>query len=221
MQHENVTTHVLKNDGGRAVWMSHVPGSIPLTFKSWVLTPWFLFKFIIGIAQPWRHLRGAGRLRRAGIPTPSVAFIRPGWRRRRPVILLVMPYVEGVTALDHLRIVEGSPAVDLAKQLGRYVSMLSEADLRHRDFKLTNVVIETGTDHPWLIDPVGVVRDRDRITSLATMLDRLDVEIREGHVGELRDVERLRRIILKAALVSAPSSVRRAVLQRLRTHPRP
>ncbi|MDG2423760.1 MAG: hypothetical protein P8M22_07265 [Phycisphaerales bacterium] len=220
MRHQELTKHMLKEDGGRAVWLLRAQGQPPLTYKSWTLTPWFACKCLMGIAQPWRHARGAGRLSRAGIKTPKVRTIRPGWHRNRPVLLLVMPYIEGHTALSQLQANDDSQASLLAEQLGLIVATLANAGFRHRDFKLSNVVVEQGSDHPWLIDPVGVVRDRDRVAALAMMLDRLDVEVREGHAGTVPDAARLRRIMLRSALSRSPQMLRRAVLQRLRRHPR-
>ncbi|MEE2906253.1 MAG: hypothetical protein VX527_00325 [Planctomycetota bacterium] len=183
------------------------------------MTPWFIFKCFIGIAQPWRHLRGARRLRRAQVQTPPVNSMRLGWRRHRPVFLVAMPFVEGETALDHLRNGHPIDADDLASQLGLIVAKLGDAGLRHRDFKLSNVVVERDTEALWLIDPVGVVRGRDQVTALTTMLERLDVEVREGHAGDVSRAPLLRRIMVRAALETLPRPLRKEVLQRLREHP--
>ena len=219
MRHDDVTTRVLKEDGGRAVRVLRAPGALPQTIKSWVMTPWFVCKCFMGIAQPWRHLRGSRRLRRAQVQTPPVTSMRLGWRRHRPVFLLAMPFVEGETALDRLRNCHPIDADGLASQLGLIVAKLASAGLRHRDFKLSNVVVERDTEDLWLIDPVGVVRGRDQAAALTTMLERLDVEVREGHAGHVFRAPLLRRIMVRAALQRLPRSLRKEVLLRLREHP--
>ena len=90
------------------------------------------------------HLRGARRILRSSLRTPDVLSIRIGWSSPWPVVRLRMPYVEGITALEWLK--SGSNALHpLASGLGVHAATLAKCGLRHRDFKLSNVVIEDGT----------------------------------------------------------------------------
>ena len=141
-----------------------------------------------------------------------------GWRRGRPVVLLEMPFIEGHTALDQLQEAWPPDAMDLAGKLGRITGELAAAGLRHRDLKLSNVVVEDRSRDIWLIDPVGVVPDKDFVKSLACMLERLDVEIRIGFTGNVPQLSSLRRVTLRAAIRSLERDHRRAVLQQLRAH---
>ena len=206
---------ILKQERGRSVWIDRLEDGTMETIKSWALTPWFAFKFLIGIAQPWRHVRGAGRISRSSLRTPPIRSLRMGRVAWCPVIKLRMPYIEGVTALEFLENGSGD-CHQLASGLGRHASNLAIAGFRHRDFKLSNVVIEEQTHQIWLIDPVGVVRDRDPVRSLACMLERLNIEIEHGLAGDVADLESLRRITLHEALRPMTSNQRRAVLQLLR-----
>ena len=126
-----------------------------------------------------------------------------------------MPFVEGTTALSFLDNGSG-PCRRLASGLGEHAMRLAENGFRHRDFKLSNVIIEARTHDIWLIDPVGVVRDRDAVRSLACMLERLDVEISHGLAGQVDDLDALRRLVLLGALRPLPSDQRRAVLKQLK-----
>lgn len=211
---------MLKTECGRCVWISRINGDLPQTVKSWTLTPWFAFKLFIGIAQPWRHVRGGRRLRRASLQTPQVLSLRLRWRMYRPIIELRMPFVEGTDALSFLGI-ESPGRVRKANELGDLTLRLARSGLRHRDFKLSNVIIESDTQEIWLIDPVGVVHDRDLVRSMACMLERLDVELSQGLAGDVSDAARLRRVVLRAALRPVTTNQRRAIVRLLRSHPRP
>ena len=210
---------ILKQERGRSVRIHRLDSGATQTVKSWRFTPWFAFKFLTGIAQPWRHLRGARRILRSSLKTPDVLSIRIGWSSPWPVVRLRMPYVDGITALEWLK--SGSNALHpLASGLGVHAATLAKYGLRHRDFKLSNVVIEDGTRNIWLIDPVGVVRDSDPSRSLACMLERLNVEIEHGLAGSVDGLQSLRRLTLLSALRPLEPARRRAVLRRLRRHPR-
>ena len=206
---------ILKQEHGRTVWVDRAEDGTMETVKSWTLTPWFAFKFLVGIAQPWRHVRGAGRIRRSSLRTPPVHSLGIGRIAWCPIIKLRMPYIEGVTGLEFLGTGSGACG-QLASTLGSHVAKLAIAGFRHRDFKLSNVIIEEKTHGIWLIDPVGVVRDRDVVRSLACMLERLNVEVQHGLVGQVDDLNSLRQLTLLAALRPMASDQRRAVLQLLR-----
>ncbi|MCH2132411.1 MAG: hypothetical protein MK116_01550 [Phycisphaerales bacterium] len=217
MRPDETVIRELKGHGARAVRLLQRADGSTHTVKSWVLTPWFITKCLMGIAQPWRHWRGSRRLQRAGLPTPPVESIRIGWLHGRPVLLLSMPFIEGRTALERLQGETEPDDARVAEALGRMVVTLAEAGLRHRDFKLSNVVLESPGDTVWLIDPVGVVRCRDRVHAMACMLDRLEIEGRSGLVAL---PVALRLAVSRTALRLVDRPTRQAVLQQLRAHRR-
>ncbi|MBG83286.1 MAG: hypothetical protein CMJ40_01935 [Phycisphaerae bacterium] len=211
---------ILKRERGRSVWIDRVANGKTETVKSWTITPWFAFKLLIGIAQPLRHCRGAGRIAIASLKTPPVRSLRIGRIGWCPVVKLRMPFIPGLTALDFLQ-TDSRDIRRLASELGCHAAKLAESGFRHRDFKLSNVVIQEKTHDVWLIDPVGVVRDRDPARSLACMLERLNVEIEHGLAGDVDDIGFLRRCALRGALRSMAPNPRRAVIRLLRRHPQP
>lgn len=214
-EHMKADIQILKQERGRSVWIHRVDRETVETVKSWTLTPWFAFKFLIGIAQPWRHVRGAGRIRRCSLRTPRIKSLRVGWLAPWPVVKLRMPFIEGTTALEWMQS-DSAVRRETASGLGAHATTLARSGFRHRDFKLSNVVIESGTHRIWLIDPVGVVRDPDLARSLACMLERLNVEIHHGLAGQIEDLKSLRVLTLLAALRPLDSNQRRAVLQQLK-----
>ena len=128
-----------------------------------------------------------------------------------------MPFINGLTASEYLA--ESDVSVDLvmANGLGEAVSILAHAGLRHRDLKLSNIVVQPESSRIWFIDPVGVVGDRSLVNSIVCMLDRLDVEMRDGLVPRPSGVS---LVVLRSAIRGLSRDDRRAVLRQLRTrHP--
>ena len=105
----------------------------------------------------------------------------------------------------------------MANRLGEAVSILAHAGLRHRDLKLSNIVVQPESGRIWFIDPVGVVGDQSRVTSIVCMLDRLDVEMRDGLVPRPPGAS---VVVIRSAIRGLSRDDRRAVLKQLRTrHP--
>lgn len=210
----------LKQEGLRSVWLVERPGESPRTAKYWPATPWSLVKHVLGISQSIRQARGAARLGRIGVRTPDVVdgprFVRMD---RVRLIRIELIHVHGRTVTECLDADDTS--VDdlrsIATQLGDAVRRIAEAGYLHRDLRTSNLVVEAGPDGPvaWLIDPVGVRRCGCRITAVARMLDRLDVEVRRRRAR----THGMWRVVVREALRGFTASDRRAVFARLRAHP--
>ncbi len=213
----------LKPDGVRSVWLVQRPDQDPRTLKTWPFTALLAIKLLLGIGQPQRQVRGARRLRRAGVPTPNViGSWRFARRSGRPVIELELEHASGLPALELLRRIDKKDraGVRRAELIGRSVASIASAGLLHRDLKLSNIIVGSSGEDPciWLIDPVGVRRMNDRPTAFVRMFDRLLIE----PISEGTDIpDRLWRRTLHSALMDETKIIRRAVFRRLRAHLQP
>jgi len=211
----------LKRDGRRGIWLVQRAGHRAVTVKQWPLTFSMVAKLGLGIAQPQRQRRGARRLTRAGVRTPSPRGpIRLRGRPRR--VEVEHEYVEGRTALELLR--EEPDPIDrahrraLVRVVGAAVANIASAGLLHRDVKLTNLVID---DHDpprvWFIDPVGVRRAVDPVARFVRMFDRLAVEPTNQGI----DLPAWQwQPLVRAALAGVPRPMRRAIITRIRSYVR-
>lgn len=153
------TVRVLKRDGGRGVFLV-VEGGTRSVVKRWPLTPWEAVKLVLGIAQAQRQLRGARRLRAAGIRTGEP---RGGVRLRLDHGLHVeirLAWMEGELLLHRLRSADAELSELLGRRMGELLRRLADAGLFHRDAKLTNFVVDADGEIVAL-DPVGVRASRD------------------------------------------------------------
>lgn len=211
----------LKTAGRRSVWLIERPGERARTLKVWALTPAMLAKLAVGAAQPQRQIRGARRLRRAGVETPPVTgpwrFVR---RDGRIHVELELEHVRGRGALEVLERGEEDPPrlKRCAEGVGRMVHAIASAGLFHRDLKLENLVVaEGGDDRIWLIDPVGVRPALNRSRAIVRMFDRLLVE---SAVYGIRMPAAVWRRAVRAALGDQPRAVRLGVFRLIRSHMR-
>ncbi len=208
----------LKTYRGQSVWLVHRPGEEPRTIKCWALTPWLLFKLLLGIGQPQRQVGGAQRLRRAGLSTPPIVG---GWRMRwrgRPVIEVELVWVEGRAALDMARdeALGQTDLEPLSRSIGRIVAGMSSAGLFNRDLKLANIIV--GDDGAVSqIDTVGVRSSRRRVRETARMVERLGVQL---PVMGTRLTRAAWVPALREALRPLSRSQRRAAVQWLQAHRR-
>ncbi|MHC4991595.1 MAG: BUD32 family EKC/KEOPS complex subunit [Planctomycetota bacterium] len=190
-----------------------------LVVKTWPLTPALLLELMLGVGQPQRQVRGAALTRRAGIDTPARrGRYRLSRHGLRPVIELRHEHVAGETAL--LVACEGRAAEVswLADACGRLVRLYRLAGVFHRDLKLDNLIVESDRRRLWLVDTVGVRRQRDPLIETARMLERLDVQLRERRATVSLS---LRLAAMRAALQGLSGPQRRAVLRHLRERPPP
>ena len=213
----------LKEAGRRSVWLIQRPGEGSRTLKTWPLTPTIALKLLLGLAQPQRQIRGAERLAKLGIRTPSPVG---RWRFLRLKIglslALELDYIPGRLALDVLTEGRIDPAVGrpLAAEIGAAVRLLAEAKLLHRDLKLSNIVIAEEGDRRSIcvLDPVGVRPMFDRLEALLRMFDRLRVEPAEMGI----DIPRWAwAAVLRETVRGLPRADRRAVIRRLKSHLQP
>ena len=213
--HAESNIQILKENQGSTVWVEQGDDGRACTIKAWSLSPWFALKCLLGISQPWRHWRGGRRLRRQNLASPEVLSVGLGWRGAWPVLKIRMPFIIGSTAAEQISESPSSVGHDIAARLGEAVSILAHAGLRHRDLKLSNIVLQRDSNEIWFIDPVGVMRDRNLVASIVCMLDRLEVEIRDGLVPRPTGAT---VVVLRSSIRGLGREDRRAVLQQLRTH---
>lgn len=208
----------LKSHGGHSVWLTQPPGSGPRTRKVWPITLWTLVKFGIGIAQAQRQVRGAMRLRRAGLDTPAILQpLRLEFTRRQ--LSLELAHAEGQTALQVLldQTLSDRDMVACASAIGALVPRIADAKLFNRDLKLSNLIVHNEGEawRVWIIDPVGVRLQRDRTEELTRMLHRL---ASEPEVMEFVIPRGPRMALMHSALRPMAPQERREVLRRLREH---
>lgn len=210
--------HIKGRRDGRAVWKLERPGAGPSTLKTWPLGPKLVLTGLIGLAQPQRQRRGAGRLHSMHVSTPAI-IAGPSWSLSG--CTLEIDWVHGSTALEYL---EGEPSSSdvtraVATEVGLMIDRIASGGFVHRDMKLSNIIIEDSGDQrqAWLIDTVDVRRSFSKPWAIYRMLERLDVELRTRRD---RLVDGWSPVV-RAALSSLGSVQRRAVLSRLRSHPRP
>ena len=210
--------HIKGRRDGRAVWKLQRPGSGPSTLKTWPLGPKLVLTGLLGLAQPQRQRRGAKRLDSIQVPTPRI-ICGPSWSLSG--CTLEIDWAHGSTALEYLEGADGD--VDrtraFATQVGLMIDRIAGGGFVHRDMKLSNIIIEDQGEQPrvWLIDTVDVRLSFSKPWAIYRMLERLDVELRSRR-SLLADGW---APVLRAALSSLETSQRRAVLSRLRSHPRP
>lgn len=169
------TVRTLKRDGRRGVFLV-ADGGAERVVKRWPLTPWELVKLALGIAQAQRQLRGARRLRAAGVPTPEpLGGVRFVWERG-PFVEIRLPWVEGESLLARLRSGDAAMHELLGEQMGGLFGKLAAARLFHRDAKLTNFVVDRA-DRIVAIDPVGVRRSRDPASERERLRSSLRCEL--------------------------------------------
>lgn len=202
------------------MWLVDRPGEGRRIVKRWSLTPMRAIKLLLGVSQPQRQLRGAGRLARAGIPTPKPCR---SWRIERPdrrrLVTIELEYAEGRTGwamLNDVDVPEASQVLG-ARAVGTLVVAFRRAGLFNRDLKLTNLIVDHAGEEPrvWVIDPVGVRRMRDVVPHTERMLERLAVLPLYHRVPLPRAVV---IAVLRSALSDLKKPRRRAVLRRLRAH---
>lgn len=208
----------LKSHQGHSVWLTHPPGSALRTRKVWPISLWILLKCVFGIAQPQRQVRGAKRLRAAGLATPAILQpLRIDFRSR--ILSLELAHAEGQTALQAL--LDGQLSVQqmmaCAAAIGALVPRIADAKLFNRDLKLSNLIVFEEDDGwlVWLIDPVGVRLQRNRTEELTRMLHRL---ASEPEVMSIAIPGAVRVALMHSALTPMSRAERREVLRRLREH---
>lgn len=180
------TIRCLKEEDLRSVWLIDIPGRGLTTLKRWPITWKLRWKSLFNQSQPQRQLSGAWKLLTAGVNTPQPAT--PVYRSDH-YYQLEMPYVPGSTAFELLHSDSDYTLVEqryIARELGKIVHRLANSHIRHRDFKLENVIVKPASEsrqHPtlWLIDPVGILFCRSQLNAIVYMLDRLAIQpINEG-----------------------------------------
>jgi serine/threonine protein kinase len=175
------TIRCLKEEDLRSVWLIDIPDRGLTTLKRWPLTWNLRWKSLFNQSQPQCQLTGAWKLLTAGVNTPQP--VTPVYRSDH-YLQLEMPYIAGSTAFDLLNSHSNytpSEQYLIAKELGKIVHRLASSHLRHRDFKLENVVIKPACDSQqqptlWLIDPVGVRFCNSPLYAIVYMLDRLAIQ---------------------------------------------
>lgn len=212
------TLRCLKEERLRSVWLLDISGRGLTTLKRWPIDWKLRWKSLFGQSQPQRQLTGAWRLLQVGVNTPQPAT--PVYRAGR-FYQLEMPFIEGTT-LDAVLKNAASDAsgklAPVARELGEIVRRLADAQLRHRDLKLENVILkpsptDQGPPSLWLIDPVGIRVCRSRERSLICMLDRLAIQpLNEGIPLPLS----LQIICIRSAIGKLGRGDRRRFFQRLR-----
>ena len=201
---------------GRAVWRIERPGGVVSTLKTWPLLSKCLLTLPLGIAQPQRQRRGSNRLNRIGVPTPPIIA---GPRVAGGLCTLELEWVHGRTALEHCVAadLDSSAMKMLATQLGSHVAMIANAGYVHRDMKLSNIIIESSPEGPkaWIIDTIGIRRCTSKSMAVFRMLERLLTELGPDRTH----LEVAWGPLLRAAIRPMSGPIRRAVLERLRSHP--
>ncbi|QDT18903.1 hypothetical protein [Gimesia chilikensis] len=212
------TIRCLKEEDLRSVWLLDIQGRGLTTVKRWPVDWKLRWKSLFGQSQPQRQVTGAWRLLQAGVntPQPATPLYRSG-----PYYQLEMPYIEGTTVYEVFKSVapeSKSELYPIARELGAIVRRLADAQLRHRDLKLENIVLkpgESGQSVPalWLIDPVGIRRCASQEKSLICMLDRLAIQpLNEG----LPLPRSLQVICIRAAIENLPREHRRHFFSKLK-----
>ncbi|MFK7779342.1 MAG: hypothetical protein QM501_14645 [Gimesia sp.] len=180
------TIRCLKEEDLRSVWLIKIPGRGLTTLKRWPITWQLRWKSLFNQSQPQRQLAGAWKLLRAGVNTPQPTT--PVYRSDH-YFQLEMPFITGLTAFELLKSDSESSLEEqylIARELGKIVHRLASSHLRHRDFKLENVVVKPANESQqqptlWLIDPVGILFCRSQLAAIVYMLDRLAIQpINEG-----------------------------------------
>lgn len=217
------TIRCLKDAGPSSLWLIHRPSQELRTLKRWSFSPSLIAKYILGISQPQRQVRGANRAVRAGVDTANIAgqprFI---WKDGVPNIEIELDYIEGSSALDVLRsnTLSDQELRSASRLLGQIVAKLAVAGLFHRDMTLSNIIIEKGRDPIVirLIDTVGIRPMRRSIPEFARMLERLVVQ----PAFEKIDIPSTiwMPLLLEALRPLAPYN-RRGVLRWLKEHRQP
>ncbi len=167
---------VLKEEGGRAVYLVEAPDGSPELLKCWPLHPWEVVKACLGIAQAERQLRGARRLIAAGVATPA---IRRGLHLAGSKLCIRLAWVEGTPLLDAVRGAGPEEAGRLGSEVGGVLRAIAEARLFHRDCKLSNFILRPDGSVV-AIDPVGVRRARQPSAERERMLTSLGCELGPG-----------------------------------------
>jgi hypothetical protein len=155
-----------------------------------------------GAAKPTRHVRGAARLRAAGIPTARVyTLLRGSNPAGEPVDTLVMERLAGRDALRTYAAADARTRRRIAQGVGLVTRSLVEVGLHNRDHKPSNLIVLDNSaadpDAPVrisLVDPVGVRRGKPNVPRL---LFNLYVECVGAGVSVPR-TDRL-RVLLAAA----------------------
>jgi len=208
----------LKEEDLRSVWLIELPDRGLTTLKRWPVTWKLLWKSLFNQSQPQRQLTGAWKLLSVGVNTPQP--VTPVYRSGH-YFQLEMPYISGSTAFDLLK--SGSDCSRseqylIARELGKIVHRLASSHLRHRDFKLENVVVKPASESQqqptlWLIDPVGILFSPSLIHAIVYMLDRLAIQpIHEGISVPFS----LRVICIRSALGPISGKSRKALFRMLR-----
>ena len=171
----------LKEEDLRSVWLIDIPGRGLTTLKRWPSTWKLRWKSLFNQSQPQRQLKGAWKLLTAGVNTPQP--VTPVYRSDN-YFQLEMPYITGSTAFDVLKSESDYTPTEqylIARELGKIVHRLASSHLRHRDFKLENVVVKPASEPQqqptlWLIDPVGIRFCFSPLFAIVCMLDRLAIQ---------------------------------------------
>ena len=212
------TIRCLKEEDLRSVWLIEIPGRGLTTLKRWPITWKLRWKSLFNLSQPQRQLSGAWKLLTAGVNSPQPTT--PVYRSDH-YFQLEMPYITGSTAFDLLKSGSDDTLVEqyfIARELGKIVHRLASSQLRHRDFKLENVVVKPASEsqqHPtlWLIDPVGILFCRSQLDAIVYMLDRLAIQpLNEGIPLPFS----LQVICIRSALGPISGQSRKAFFQKLR-----
>ncbi|MDZ4755944.1 MAG: hypothetical protein SGJ11_15785 [Phycisphaerae bacterium] len=170
------TIRTLKCEGTRGVFLVRDRDGETVLAKRWPGTLWNVCKHACGIHQAQRQLRGARLLQSAGIVTPR-ARGRAGLTTRGGFAIEIrLEWIEGVSLLDRLSTASDAECRRLGSELATVLQRIEDAQLFHRDGKLSNFVV---TPHGSIvvIDPVGVRRSRHRDSERARSLQALVSEL--------------------------------------------
>ena len=200
------------------MWLIEAPGMPSRIRKTWPISPWTLMKYCVGRSQPQRQVRGAKRVRRAGLKTPDIVQpLRIEFTKGR--LSLELAYVNGESALDLLRkgSLDASSMRACAAGIGAIVPKIAAAGYFNRDLKLSNLIAQRDSNAwiIWLIDPVGVRLGRRRLEEVTRMLHRLASEPLVMNIPIPRAAA---TIVLLSALRPLKPADRTEVLRRLRQH---
>jgi len=212
------TIRCLKEEDLRSVWLIDIPKRGLTTLKRWPINWKLRWKSLFNQSQPQRQLSGAWKLLTAGVNTPQP--VTPVYRSDH-FFQLEMPFIAGSTAFELLKF--GSDCAHseqclIARELGMIVRRLAMSHLRHRDFKLENVVVKPASESQsqptlWLIDPVGIRFCLSPLNAIVYMLDRLAIQpINEGPPLPLS----LQVICIRSALGLTPGRQRKRFFRMLR-----
>lgn len=135
----------LKRDGATVVLRGRMVGQ-EVVVKRWELrTIGARLKSVWRASKAFRHVRGAERLSRAGVPVARPLVLAT---RGRTAEVLVMEALPGVSVLHHLARKDLSVKAEhaLARTLGAQIALMTLRGVYNRDHKPSNLIVTDASD---------------------------------------------------------------------------